>query len=230
MSGRPESRTSGLPNLRASKLIPIMPRAAISAEPISPSRRSPPAIALATAEASATADLPPSVFGPPSSALRPSPLTPFEHGVIDIFVRLADMMGLPKSVGEIYGLLYASAQPLAFQDIIDRLDISKGSASQGLRLLRTNGAIKVVYAPTDRRDHYVPETELRALISGFLREKIQPHLESGTARLETLKGLARTQTAPDAASARILRGRIDKLAAWHKRGKAVVPLVTKFFG
>ena len=51
------------------------------------------------------------------------------------------IFGVPKSVGQIYGVLYASPSPLSFSDIVDRLEISKGSASQGLALLRSLGAI-----------------------------------------------------------------------------------------
>jgi hypothetical protein len=56
------------------------------------------------------------------------------------------VFGVPKSVGQIYGLLYASPEPLSFSDIVERLDISKGSASQGLQLLRSLGAINVANA------------------------------------------------------------------------------------
>jgi DNA-binding transcriptional regulator GbsR (MarR family) len=160
-----------------------------------------------------------------------APLTPFEHAVIDIFVGLADVLGIPKSVGEIYGLLYASVRPLAFQDIVERLEISKGSASQGLRLLRTVGAIKLVYVAGDRRDHFLPETELRALLTGFLREKVQPHLESGGLRVKSLQALALASDlgAGSAKELRLLRDRIDKLNAWQRKGKSIVPLITKFF-
>jgi len=110
--------------------------------------------------------------------------------------------------------------------------MSKGSASQGLRLLRAVGAIKLVYVAGDRRDHFVPETELRALLTGFLKEKIQPHLESGAMRIKALQALA---ASPDLGAfpiqeARLLRDRLDKLNSWHKKGKSVVPLITKFFG
>ena len=53
------------------------------------------------------------------------------------------IFGVPKSVGQIYGLLYASPLPLGFSDIVERLEISKGSASQGLQLLRSLGAVKL---------------------------------------------------------------------------------------
>jgi hypothetical protein len=52
-------------------------------------------------------------------------------------------LGIPKSIGQIYGVLYASATPLSFSDIVGRLEISKGSVSQGLQLLRSLGAINV---------------------------------------------------------------------------------------
>ena len=152
--------------------------------------------------------------------------------MIDIFVRMADALALPKSVGKIYGLLFATVRPLSFHDIIDRLKISQGSASQGLRLLRTNRAIRVVYVPGDRRDHFVPETELRALISGFLREKIQPHLESGAARIEGLAEIvdALPQEAGSADDLRILKARVEKLGSWQKKARTVAPLIVKLFG
>jgi DNA-binding transcriptional regulator GbsR (MarR family) len=156
-------------------------------------------------------------------------LSEFEQGVIDVFVRLADMLAMPRSIGEIYGLLFASAQPIVFQDIVDRLNMSKGSASQGLRVLRTTGAAKVVYVPGDRRDHFVPETELRALLSGFLREKIQPHLKAGSVRVDALRKVA-ARSARSPAEGAILSDRIEKLKAWHKRGNAIVPIITKVFG
>jgi len=160
-------------------------------------------------------------------------LNGFEREVVDVFVRMADVLAVPRSVGEIYGLLFASARPLAFQDIIERLEISKGSASQGLRLLRHNGAIKVVYVSGDRRDHFEPETELRALVSGFLREKVQPHLQSGAARIDSLKTLVRLPAGgrvSDPEELRILRNRVEKLGAWEKTARTVLPLISKLIG
>jgi len=159
-------------------------------------------------------------------------VTLLEQATIDIFVRMADALALPKSAGKIYGLLFATVRPLPFHDIIDRLKISQGSASQGLRLLRTNRAVRVVYVPGDRRDHFVPETELRALISGFLREKIQPHLESGAVRIEGLAGIidALPQEAGSAEDLRVLKARVEKLGSWQKKARTVAPLIVKLFG
>lgn len=77
-----------------------------------------------------------------------------ERQVVAIFVQLAQSVGAPRSLGEIYGLLFATPVPLSSQDIVERLKISKGSVSQGLRFLRTWGAIKSVVVVGDRREFF----------------------------------------------------------------------------
>lgn len=77
----------------------------------------------------------------------PPPTTPFSRECVAFFAEAVQVFGVPKSVGQIYGLLFASPEPLSFSDIAGCLAISKGSASQGLQLLRSLGAIKVVDAP-----------------------------------------------------------------------------------
>lgn len=70
----------------------------------------------------------------------------FETECATFFSEVVQVFGVPKSIGQIYGLLYASPEPLSFSDIVVRLKISKGSASQGLQLLRSLGAINVAGA------------------------------------------------------------------------------------
>src|SRR5215470_15205217 len=123
-------------------------------------------------------------------------LSPVEVGFVDLFVGLARSIKAPKSLGEIYALLFASPQPLTFDTIVRRLSMSRGSASQGLRLLRSLGAVKATYVAGDRRDHFVAETELRKLVSGFLRERIAPTLEAGAERLDRLNRALAAVPAP----------------------------------
>ena len=112
-----------------------------------------------------------------------------ELEIISIFVRLADLLNLPKTVGEIYGLLFISEDPMCLDDLMNKLKISKGSTSQGLKILRSFGALKKIYIPGDRKDYYLAEDSLRKIANGFANEQIQPHLESGRERLEYIRGL-----------------------------------------
>ena len=73
------------------------------------------------------------------------PLNALEVEIIDLFVQFSHILGQPKSVAEIYGLLFAAAHPLSMEEMMERLNMSKGSTSQGLRFLRNLGAVKPVY-------------------------------------------------------------------------------------
>lgn len=151
-----------------------------------------------------------------------------EQGVLDLFVDGVRVIGLPRSVGEIYGLLFVSREPLALDDLVGRLGISKGSASQGLRLLRALGAVTASEGDASRRTYYEPEINLKRLVGGFIREQVRPHLESGEAKLERVETAA--ETAADPATREFLLERIDKLRGWMRRGKVVLPMLQKMLG
>lgn len=151
-----------------------------------------------------------------------------EAELIDLFVRMAQMIGLPKSIGQIYGVIYSSAEPLNLEEIGTKLEISKGSASQGLKFLRLTGAVDVVSLEGRRSEHYVPETSLRALASGFLKEQIEPHLDHGVERLARLKKLA--QETDDDVFGGVLNERINRLERWHDRAINLLPFALRFLG
>lgn len=153
-----------------------------------------------------------------------------EREVIAIFVQMTQALGIPRSLGEIYGLLYATPQPLAFQDIVDRLGMSKGSVSQGLRFLRTVGAIKPVVITGDRREFFEPVVELRQLVAGFLRERLNPQIEAWGARAKALKPADFALEAFTEEHRETLDSRLGKLKTWQKRAGTVLPMVSKLLG
>ena len=152
------------------------------------------------------------------------PLTAIEQGVVDWFVHFAQSVGLPKSVGEIFGLLFCSPDPLPLDAIVDRLRMSKGSASQGLRFLANINAVHKVYMTGDRRDHFAVELSLRRLVAGFLRERIQPNLDAGGNRLETLHQLVATQAPDDP----LWKDRLERMDSWNKQASRLLPLIQTF--
>jgi DNA-binding transcriptional regulator GbsR (MarR family) len=147
--------------------------------------------------------------------------------IIDLFVQLSGLLGQPRSLAEIYGLLFISGRPLSMDDLIARLKLSKGSASQGLRFLRTAGAIRMVYVAGDRRAHYEAVAELRNLVTRFLRDQIVPHLDSGQERLKRIAGLVKQLPANEQDR---LGSRITMLQSWEKKTRRFLPLVVKVIG
>ena len=152
-------------------------------------------------------------------------LNSLELEVIDIFVSIVRMLGIPKSVAEIYGLLFVSPEPLPLDGIVDRLRISKGSVSQGLKLLRAFGGVKTTYVAGDRRDHYVAEIELKMLVAGFMRGEIQPRLENGKQRLVHVEEIQEQLNAEDRRK-NFYGVRVRKLKQWHDRSQGLLPLLS----
>lgn len=152
-------------------------------------------------------------------------LSELETETVAIFVRLGQVIGLPKSLGQIYGLIYISPKPVTMEDITSRLGISLGSASQGLRQLKSLKAIRVAYIPGQRKDHYLPETEFRKLIGHFIEDQLRPHIEVGSEAIEHMSQL--TADIPGEVGEHY-RSRIDKLRRLHKIVGSVTPALAKF--
>jgi DNA-binding transcriptional regulator GbsR (MarR family) len=122
---------------------------------------------------------------------RAARLNPVEVEIIHLFVQLSRALGQPPSVAEIYGLLFISPNPLPQDDFIERLNLSKGSASQGLRYLLDLGAVRTVYVAGDRRVHYEAVAELRNLANRFLRQQVLTYFDDSEDRLDRIQAEAR---------------------------------------
>jgi DNA-binding transcriptional regulator GbsR (MarR family) len=149
------------------------------------------------------------------------------------------LFGVPRSVGQIYGLIYASPSPLCFSEIVARLDISTGSISQGLQFLRSLGAIYVVdslqYIPERKnrsvttaghREYFQPELSLRRLVNGILHERVAPFAVMSAKRLSRLQ-----QAIDDGDPGNgFYVERAERLNIWRRQLKTVVPILGALLG
>lgn len=155
-------------------------------------------------------------------------LGPLEAQVIQVFVDGGKVLGLPRSLGEIYGLLFISPEPLSLDDLVERLGISKGSASQGLRALKGLGAVREIGLENSRRSHYQADTELKRLVGGFIREQVRPHLESGQSKVVRLTDVAGGES--DAERRKFFQSRVKQLEHWMGKARIVLPVLQKVLG
>lgn len=155
-------------------------------------------------------------------------LDPLERQVVGVFVDGVRVLGLPRSIGEIYGLLFISQSALSLDDLVKRLGISKGSASQGLRTLKSLGAVREVENGAERRTYFEPAIELKRLAGGFIREQIRPHLESGKSKINRLSETA--QTIDDPIRRKFLSERMERLETWMRSSGKVLPVLQKILG
>lgn len=155
-----------------------------------------------------------------SASASASSLTEFQQEVISLFISVANALSLPKSLGEIYGLFFSTEEPLAFEDVVEKLQISRGSASEGIRRLRAVGALIPVDVSGHRREHFTAETSLRKLATGYLQDRIYPQLESGEQRLRDLEA----SIVDTSSQATFQRHRAGQIASWQRFFQKTLPL------
>lgn len=147
-----------------------------------------------------------------------------EAEVIALFVQLSRIIGQPRSYAEIYGVLFMAAEPMTLDGVIQRLGISRGSASQGLNFLKKAGAIRMVLIPGRRPQHYEAVAELRNLVAGILQDQVLPQVLESQKRLSQITELVAKLPAEERARA---SGRVTLLQGWGKRTREFLPLVVK---
>ncbi len=156
-----------------------------------------------------------------------SRLAPVEVEAIQLFVQFSRALGQPRSIAEIYGMLFVSHVPLSLDDLVERLQLSRGSASQGLKYLRELGAVRPVNRPDSRRVHYEAVAELRNLAGTFLHQQVERHLGDSAARLEKM---GRHSQALTGAARRHALARVKLLQSWEKNGRQMLPYLLKMLG
>jgi DNA-binding transcriptional regulator GbsR (MarR family) len=156
-------------------------------------------------------------------------LDPVESEFIRFFVQIATTLNLPRSIGEIFGFLFAADEPRPFNEVVARLGISKGSASHGLKFLVKIGAISQVYVPRDRRTFYEAETKMRTLFSNALNESVRPHLEGNARLIGGIETCIDEQAEELGSKADHYRNRAASLKGWTDKSLLLLPLLDKLF-
>lgn len=159
-----------------------------------------------------------------SETLDPSNVSipEWEQEIIHLFVGIFDGLGLPKSTAMIYGTLYCAEEGMLQEEIIQRLRISAGSASQGLKLLQNVGAV-TRQSPIGRRHSlYSAERSMRRLVGSLVDSQLRPKLRNGRERLDHL-----AREVPE--SEERAHQRIQTLLSWQKKVERGMPLLNKIF-
>ena len=116
----------------------------------------------------------------------------------DLFSRRCGEMGatwgINRTMAEIHALLYITAQPLCTDDVMERLNISRGNASMSLRALCDWGIIRRLHKRGERREYFESLHDVWEIFSIIATERKRREMDPV---LETIK---QCQTMLDASS------------------------------
>src|SRR4051794_863307 len=92
---------------------------------------------------------------PPAGPPAPAPtLDGVEKEFIDLWRNMSSLWGISPTMAEIHGLLFFTGEALSMDDVMARLEISRGNASMNLTRLVEWGLVRRVHRRGDRRDYY----------------------------------------------------------------------------
>jgi len=147
---------------------------------------------------------------------------------VDMCGGLAQGFGLPRSVGEIYGLLYLSPEPLSSPEIGEGLSISKGSVSTGTRQLLALGFIRKVWRRDERKDFFEAEVELWDLMHSAYERIVKVRAHDAKRRLGVVgKILDEEKSGYSPEEYAVIKERLDRLNKLRIRAKQFMPLIER---
>src|SRR5947207_5606084 len=84
----------------------------------------------------------------------PQRLEQVEDRFVDLWDTMSSLWGISPTMARIHGLLYITGAALSMDDIMARLNISRGNVSMNLTKLVEWGLVRPVHKRGDRRDYY----------------------------------------------------------------------------
>jgi HTH-type transcriptional regulator, glycine betaine synthesis regulator len=153
------------------------------------------------------------------------------HEMIDLAGRISQLLGLPRSTGQIFGLLYLATKPLSLDDLCEAIEISKGSASTGTRHLMTWGAIKPVWVPGRRKDYFEVQPDLVQVIRNSLVNFVKPRVEASAKKLESMtESLETERTAGKLTKEeyKLISERLKDLSRLQQKIQTLAPVAENF--
>jgi DNA-binding transcriptional regulator GbsR (MarR family) len=156
---------------------------------------------------------------PSHPAPAPGTVSELDRETMAFWVEVSDTLGFPRSLGEIYGLLFVSTTPLNADDVVARVGISRSGAGQALKTLAEIGAVRPAAGLSSRKDHYELQTDLGVLVRLFLNSRVFPRLEELSRRRAALGESARKSGPAH------LAARFDKLDRWRGKTKPLLALL-----
>lgn len=123
--------------------------------------------------------------------------------------RLSQSWGINRTMAQIHALLLSSDEPLSVDDLIERLQISRGNASMNLRDLMEWGIVQRFRRPGERKDLYQASGDLYSMFARVVRERKRRELDPAVSAIrECLSLVPGQETSHDA---QVFRERLTTL-------------------
>ena len=144
--------------------------------------------------------------------------------------RLSQILGHPKSVGQIYGFLFFATSPQSLDDIAGDLGVSKASVSNGVRQLLGWGVVRQVWVQGDRREFLEIVDDVSTLFRAGYSDFVKPRVASSKRRVSEIGNHLDEEYKEGSLSSQeydLSSKRLEKLRKIQRRFERLIPLLEK---
>lgn len=144
-------------------------------------------------------------------------LAPLTQSFVLHFGEMGSRWGINRTVGQIYALLYVSAEPLCADDIVEKLGVSRSNVSMGLRELQAWNLVLLKHLPGDRRDFFTTPDDVWQILRTLAEERKKREVDPTLSVLREILMQSPADEAERHAQARMaeMHGLIEQLTTWY---------------
>jgi DNA-binding transcriptional regulator GbsR (MarR family) len=149
-----------------------------------------------------------------------STLAPAVRRFVAHWGSMGDHWGVNRSVSQVHALLYLAEKPLTAEDIAAALGMARSNVSTSLRELQSWDLIRRAPVLGDRRDFFVAETDIWAVVTRIAAGRKARELDPAAAALRDC--LAAASTDKDVSEVAVARLRemldfVDRSGRWYEQ-------------
>ena len=97
--------------------------------------------------------------------------------------------GISRTMAEVHALLYITSEALCTDNIMERLQISRGNASMSLRALVDWGIVSRTHKRGDRKEYFLAESDVWTMFKTITRERKKRELDPVVASLYDIRDM-----------------------------------------
>ena len=152
-------------------------------------------------------------------------LPPLSQSFVLHFGEMGSRWGINRTVGQIYALLFISAQPLTADEITDKLGVSRSNVSMGIKELVSWRLVRLSHQPGDRRDFYSAPEDVWQIFKTLAEERQRREVDPTLSMLRDamLETPGSAEDAHAQARMREMHDLIEQLTDWFAEVRKLSP-------
>lgn len=137
----------------------------------------------------------------------------------NLFIRrwgeMAASWGIGRTMAEIHALLFVATEPLCTDDVMEQLEVSRGSASTNLRQLVNWGLCHRIHHRGDRKEYFQAENDVWQMFETITKERrrreVEPIVDTLRRCLSMLETEAASGNGKESTEAKVYRERFTAI-------------------